>query len=177
MNNVSQIAIAPELLADSIAHALDRVVAQSATPDALRSALVSQAVAGEYEMGEVIFRENASADELLLIVSGSVALEMSVPGRGKVRLISLGPGDWVGWSALMGGGRMTTSALALTKTRVAKFSADGLRMMCDQNPGIGYPLMKCVAKSLANRLVATRLQLLDLFSTPSTQPRGDERSS
>lgn len=157
MSSITQTASPPELLADLIEHALDRVTAQSAVPNALRSALVSQAVAGEFESGEVIFRENASASELLLILTGSVALEMSVSGRGKVRLISLGPGDWVGWSALMGGGRMTTSALALTKTQVAKFSADGLRQMCDQNPDIGYPLMKCVAQSLANRLVATRL--------------------
>jgi len=177
MSNVSQIASPAEFLADSIGHALDRVTGQSAVGNALRLALVSQAVAGEYESGEVIFRENASANELLLILSGSVALEMSVSGRGKVRLISLGPGDWVGWSALMGCGRMTTSALALTKTQVAKFSADALRNMCDQNPEIGYLLMKCVAQSLANRLVATRLQLLDLFSTPSTQRRGDERSN
>ncbi len=177
MSNVSRIASRPEFVADSIGHALDRVTAPTAVHNALRSALVSQAVAGEYEAGEVIFRENASADELLLILAGSVALEMSVPGRGKVRLISLGPCDWVGWSALMGGGRMTTSALALTKTQVAKFSADGLQKMCDQNPEIGYPLMKCVAQSLANRLVATRLQLLDLFSPPGAQPRGEERTT
>jgi len=153
-----------ELVADPLGQALDRVAPGTHMPRALRDALVAKAALGSYDSGKLLFRENALATELLLILSGCVALEMSVPGRGMVRLISLGPGDWVGWSAVIGGGQMTTSALAVTDTQVARFSADELRQLCDQNHDIGYPLMKCVAQSLASRLVATRLQLLDLFS-------------
>lgn len=93
-------------------------------PEALRAALASQARLIVYDPGDVLFRENAVAQDLMLLLSGSVALEMSVSGRGKVRLISLGPGDWVGWSALMSGGQMTTSAVALSTTEVAEFSID-----------------------------------------------------
>ncbi len=175
MSNVSSTEAPSETQVDSLGLALDRLGSVTAMPETLRAALVSKAAFCNHDSGDVLFRENASARELLLILSGSVALEMSVPGRGKVRLLSLGPGDWVGWSALMGGGRMTTSAVALSITQVAKFSADELRQMCEQNPDIGYPLMKCVAQSLANRLVSTRLQLLDLFALPIARSMVDEQ--
>ncbi len=175
MNNLTTPQAPHENDFESLNHALDRLDSLVAMPEPLRAALASKAKLVIYDAGALIFRENAAAEDLLLILSGSVALEMNVSGRGKVRLISLGPGDWVGWSALMGGGQMTTSALALSITHAAKFSAIELQQMCDQNPDIGYPLMKCVAQSLANRLVATRLQLLDLFSSPITGETLDQR--
>jgi len=175
MNNLTSPQAPHENGVESLNQAFDRLDSVGAMPEPLRAALASNATLVSYDAGDLIFRENAAAQDLLLILSGSVALEMNVSGRGKVRLISLGPGDWVGWSALMGGGQMTTSALALSITHAAKFSAIELQQMCDQNPDIGYPLMKCVAQSLANRLVATRLQLLDLFSSPITGETLDQR--
>lgn len=168
MHDLSRAPVPNVQLGDLLDHALDRSAPHAAATEALRSALSSLASFCDYQAGQLIFRENAPADHLLLILSGRIALEISVPGRGKVRLISLGPGDWVGWSALMGGGRMTTSAIAVTNSVVAMFSANDLRQVCDQDPTIGYPMMKCVAESIANRLVATRLQLLDLFSPQKT---------
>lgn len=175
MNNLSSTESLRQPGGDSLSPALDRLGNLTSMPEALRAALASQARLIVYDPGDVLFRENAVAQDLMLLLSGSVALEMSVSGRGKVRLISLGPGDWVGWSALMSGGQMTTSAVALSTTEVAEFSADELQQTCEQNPNIGYPLMKCVAQSLANRLVATRLQLLDLFSSPTTDATSAER--
>lgn len=176
MNNLTSTEAPGESGFESLSPTLDCLGRLTAMPEALRIALASKARLVVYGPGEVLFRENAAAQDLLLILTGSVALEMNVSGRGKVRLISLGPGDWAGWSALMGGGQMTTSAVAQSTAHVAKFSADELRQMCDQNPDIGYPLMKCVAHSLANRLVATRLQLLDLFSSPTTDVTLAERT-
>jgi CRP/FNR family cyclic AMP-dependent transcriptional regulator len=172
MHNLSRAPVPHVQLVDLLDHTLDRCAPHAVNGGGLRATLSSLASFCDYQAGQLIFRENAPADQLLLILVGSVALEISVPGRGKVRLISLGPGDWVGWSALMGGGRMTTSAIAVTDTVVARYSANELRQVCDQDHGIGYPMMKCVAESIANRLVATRLQLLDLFS-PQTIAKAD----
>lgn len=112
----------------------------------------------------VLFREGAQNDELLIITIGRVALDMQVPQRGEVRIISLGPGDIVAWSALLGGGRMTTSAVAMEDTQVVAIRAADALSLCESDPEFGFQLMKQVAHALANRLVATRLQLLDLFA-------------
>jgi CRP-like cAMP-binding protein len=113
---------------------------------------------------ECLFREGAVNTRLMVVVHGRVALDMRVPGRGDVRILSLGPGDLVAWSALLGDGRMTTSAVALEATQVVALPAADVRAMCQADSELGYRLLERVAASLANRLVATRLQLLDLFA-------------
>lgn len=59
---------------------------------------------------------------------------------------------------------MTTSAIALQDTRLIAISGDEAIAICESDPTFGYNLMRQVAAALANRLVATRLQLLDLFA-------------
>ena len=113
--------------------------------------------------GEVIFREGSQNDRLMVVTLGRVALDMQVPGRGEVRILSLGPGDMVAWSAMLGGGKMTTSATALEDTQVVALPAGEVLKACESNHTFGYYMMRQLANSLADRLVATRLQMLDLF--------------
>jgi CRP-like cAMP-binding protein len=120
--------------------------------------------------GQIVFREGDENRKLFLIVSGRVALDMHVPGRGLVRIMSLGPGDMLAWSALLGDGRMTATATALDETRLIATGVECLRTACQADPNIGYALMRQMAVALSRRLVATRLQLLDLFC--DTEARG-----
>lgn len=119
----------------------------------------------EFRSGAVLFREGSVIHTLYIICRGGVALEMCVPARGCVRLLSLGPGDMVAWSALLGGGTMTTTAVAIEDTQVIAIAAPELLRICNTHPDVGHQVMRRMAQSLAQRLVATRLQLMDLFST------------
>jgi CRP/FNR family transcriptional regulator, cyclic AMP receptor protein len=135
-----------------------------ALPEHVLEQLASASVLRGYAAETVLFREGAQNHELMVICVGGVALDMLVPGRGEVRIMSLGPGDVVAWSALLGGGRMTTSAVALEDTQVVSISAGALLAICETDQVFGYHLMRRVASALADRLIATRLQLLDLFA-------------
>ncbi len=128
-----------------------------------------------YPADTLLFREGASNDYLMIISIGRVALDMQVPGRGSVRIMSLGPGDVVAWSALLGGGHMTTSAVAMQDTQILAIRAADAIALCQSDPVFGYHLMLQLAQALANRLVATRLQLLDLFAeTAPVGPQGPD---
>lgn len=118
----------------------------------------------EVRAGEIVFREGSRAAELFLIEQGHIALEMAVPGRGSCRILTLGPGDVLGWSALLGDGTMTATAIAVDAARLLVAPADQLRKLCEGDHELGYHVMRRMAHALARRLVATRLQLLDLFS-------------
>ena len=141
---------------------------------------VLEAIAGsatlcDFPAGTVLFREGAQNDKLMIVAAGRVALDVRVPGRGDVRILSLGPGDMLAWSALIGGGRMTTSAVTLQDTRLVAIPAAEAIALCESDPSFGYNLMRQVALALANRLVATRLQLLDLFAdTAPAIPQGPD---
>ena len=120
-----------------------------------------------YVGGAVIFREGAVCDELFLVDTGLVALDIFVPGRGPVRILTVGPGELLGWSALMGTGPMTATATALHETGVFAISGAQLRNLCDSNHAAGCQILRQINHALSQRLTATRLQLLDLFATPT----------
>lgn len=155
----------------ALAQVLGKLRFSQALPAAVVESVAAVADLREFAADTVLFREGAQNDQLMLVASGRVALDMRVPGRGEVRILSLGPGDMVAWSALLGGGRMTTSAVAQEDTQIVAVSGSDVLALCESDTAFGYHLMRQVAMALANRLVATRLQLLDLFAdTPPVVP-------
>jgi CRP-like cAMP-binding protein len=118
----------------------------------------------DFPEGTLLFEEGTQNPWLYLIVEGQVGLEMCVPARGCTRILTLGSGDVLAWSALLGDGRMTATAVALTATRTLAISAPNLKALCAADHDFGYEWMQAMAVALSKRLTATRLQLLDLYS-------------
>lgn len=114
--------------------------------------------------GTRLFTEGNRHENFHVVLQGHVRLEMSVPGRGSIPLLTVGPGEVLAWSALLGQGMMTASALALDSVRLATLPGDQLRKLCEAQPELGYQIMKQLSIALSQRLLATRLQLLDLFA-------------
>jgi CRP-like cAMP-binding protein len=126
-------------------------------------------IAGERTIakGQSLCQEGESCEELYLIESGHVGLDMFVPGRGQVRVMTLGPGEVLAWSALIGNQGATATGVALEETQAIVFPDDALMDLCRSNHDVGYPMMRELAKAISRRLVASRLQLLDLFQEES----------
>lgn len=114
--------------------------------------------------GTILFREGEIEDDVFVISTGHVRLSMNVPGRGDVPFLTTGPGELVGWSGLLGEGRMTATATATEETTLIAMSGQKLRDLCSSEQVLGYVLLKRVAQVLSQRLLSTRLQLLDLFA-------------
>lgn len=117
--------------------------------------------------GTILFHEGEKHDVLYLLHRGYVTLEMSLPVRGRIRLLTLGPGEILAWSALVGNGRMTATATADDDVELLQLPATELLRICELDPHFGYRLMGRLAAALGKRLLATRLQMLDLFATES----------
>ena len=126
--------------------------------------LAALAGVAEHAPGQILFREGGCNAELAFVIDGIVSLEMHVPSRGPARILTIGSGQLLAWSALLGGGTMTATAIALDRVRLIVFPAGALWSLCETNHDIGYSVMKQVAGSVARRLLGTRLQLLDLFA-------------
>ena len=133
-------------------------------PDRVIQELANVSALVDFPPGSVLFHEGTENPFLYLLRSGHVGLDMYVPGRGRVRILSLSPGEMLAWSALLGDGRMTVSAMALDDIQAVAMAAPKLRELCEADHEVGFQLMSRVAQSLAQRLLATRLQLLDLFA-------------
>jgi CRP-like cAMP-binding protein len=133
-------------------------------PSPVRRQLAAIARRCRYGRGSTIFTEGQVDPHAYVVVEGTVALEMSVPERGHVSLMTLGPGELLGWSAILQEGPMTARAVAASDCELIALPAIPLAETCAKDHHLGYQVMRRVAQSLARRLVATRLQLLDLFS-------------
>lgn len=146
-------------------------------PTKLLSLLLPLAHSRQYPPGTVLFKEGEHYLDFHLILDGHVRLDMCVPIRGRIPLLTVGPGDVLAWSALLAKGRMTTSAIAMNPVWTAAFEGPRLQQLCEAHPELGYHVMKQLATALSQRLLATRLQLLDLFGDHSPAPNGPELSS
>ncbi|HEX3657560.1 MAG TPA: cyclic nucleotide-binding domain-containing protein [Pirellulales bacterium] len=149
-----------------LAEVLDRLVFTAALPQQVSAVLASMSKLERFSAGQVIFREGDATRILYVVVSGRVMLEMQVPGRAPMRILSLGPGEMLAWSAVLNQGGMTATARVVEDVEVVAICAGRLLEICEQNPQIGYALMRQVAIALSERLVATRLQLLNVFGEP-----------
>ncbi|MDX1929501.1 MAG: acetate--CoA ligase family protein [Pirellulaceae bacterium] len=132
-------------------------------PAAAIDQLTAIAALKSYPAGRVLFNESDYHPYLHIVLDGLVILEMRLPGHGSRKILTLGRGDILAWSSFLTDGVMTTTAIAAEGTQVVEFSTDALRTLCEQNHELGYFVMRKVSVSLARRLLATRLQLLDLF--------------
>ena len=48
-------------------------------------------------------------------------------------------------------------------TKFIRLDGKCIRKKCDENPELGYELMRRFSRILQNRLIATRLQLVDIY--------------
>lgn len=158
---------------------LEELLFSAPLPPEVLDQLAAESTLQRIAAGAVLFREGSKPDNLYLVRSGRIALDMNVPGRGAVRILTVGPGEMVGWSALLDRGKMTASALAIEDTEVVVTPAGKLRELSESNHDFGFHLMRQMAGALSKRLIVTRLQLLDLFSDtpakiPANTPKGAE---
>jgi CRP/FNR family transcriptional regulator, cyclic AMP receptor protein len=118
--------------------------------------------------GHRLFEEGGTAHRFWLLRSGHIALDVHAPGRYKLLIETLGPGDLVGLSWLVPPYEWQFGATAVQDTVTFELNALAVRAACEENPGLGYELLRRVMAAAASRLHATRLRLLDLYAATTT---------
>lgn len=116
-----------------------------------------------YRGGDTIARENSPADHFFVIREGRVAVETFVPNHGALCLQTLHDGDIFGWSWLFPPYLWTFDARALDTVHAICLDGKCLREKCEEDPRLGFELMKRFAKIMTDRLQAARIQLLDIY--------------
>ena len=119
----------------------------------------------EVDAGVKLFQQGDKQDYLYIIIKGRVAVEISVPGRGRSRIYTAEPTEMLGWSSVTPVVRQrTASAVTVLPSVLVRMKAVELQKLCDENHSFGYIVMRRIANVAASRLLVTRLQLLDMFS-------------
>jgi CRP-like cAMP-binding protein len=116
-----------------------------------------------FEERQFIFREGDPADSFYFIREGLVSVELIVPQKGATTVLTVGEGEVLGWSWLAPPYRWHFDARALCPTRALVFDAKCLRTKCEEDHDLGYEILKRFTSIVAERLDATRLQLMDIY--------------
>ncbi|WP_327319522.1 Crp/Fnr family transcriptional regulator [Streptomyces sp. NBC_01235] len=114
--------------------------------------------------GARLFEEGGRADRFWIIRTGSIQLDMHVPGRRAAVIENLGHNELVGWSWFFTPHVWHLGAEATTPVRAYEFDATAVRSMCQDDAALGNDVAGWVGEVLAHRLRATRTRLLDLYA-------------
>jgi CRP/FNR family transcriptional regulator, cyclic AMP receptor protein len=116
--------------------------------------------------GTVVAREGDPADRFYVLREGRVAVGIAVPQHEQLVVATLGAGDVLGWSWLFPPHRWHFDVVAVGETHAIGLDGRCLRQKCDEDPALGYALMRRFARILVQRLESTRLQLVDVYGNP-----------
>ncbi|WP_338693122.1 cyclic nucleotide-binding domain-containing protein [Streptomyces sp. Q6] len=135
-----------------------------ALPAEHRDRLMRMARQVNFPQDARLFEEGGRADRFWIIRTGTVALDLHVPGRRPAVIETLGFGELVGWSWLFAPHVWQLGAEAVSPVRAYEFDAKAVRALCASDPELGREVSQWVGKVLAHRLLAARTRLLDLYA-------------
>ena len=117
----------------------------------------------QFDAGQVIFHEGDLWSVFYLLKEGMVALELESAER-VLRVQTLYAGDEFDWSALLPNAGKHFQARALTPVTALGFEAEQLLAAFKADPEFGLAFMLRLMGVVSERLRATRVQLLDMYS-------------
>jgi CRP-like cAMP-binding protein len=117
----------------------------------------------QFAEGQVIFHEGDDYSVFYLLVDGMVALEIEAPDH-VLRVQTLYAGDEFDWSALLPHAGKHFQARALTPVTTLAFEGEQLLATFKADPEFGMAFMLQLLGVVSERLRATRVQLLDMYS-------------
>ena len=117
----------------------------------------------DLKAGDFIFHEGDPAKNVYLIASGSVSLKICAGGMGAKQIVTLGPGELLGWSTLTNHPEFVATAVAKGSVCLVEIDGKKLHAMCDVDQEFGYELLRRTLQALSKRLIATWTQLADVY--------------
>lgn len=119
-----------------------------------------------FQANDVIFEENTPGDELYVIASGEIAIEVDPslvgkePSTGSHTIAILRRGQSFGEVSLVDQGLRSAGARCTQQdTHLIVIPRDKLMLLCDTYPQLGYRLMRNLAADLAMKIRHTDLQV------------------
>ncbi|HEX2883935.1 MAG TPA: cyclic nucleotide-binding domain-containing protein, partial [Candidatus Limnocylindria bacterium] len=109
-----------------------------------------------YPASAVLLNEGDDTPLFAIVTRGRVALRMRVPERGPVTILTVEPGDVVGWSALVPPHRATSTAVTIEPSTLIEFEPKRLRELLEHDLALSATLYPRLLEAIGRRLSATR---------------------
>lgn len=117
--------------------------------------------------GEPVDVQGQPADKFYILVTGRLAVVLTLDlgvAHQTYQIMTLGPGQMFAWSGLVGNPHYTAGSRALTNCSFLEFDVRELQQLFEQDPKLGYVIMRLVAQTIASRLKHIQLQLAQQYA-------------
>ena len=107
-----------------------------------------------YRDGTSLFKEQTKADKLYLILKGEVQLHFEMPQRenADTSIVSLNPGDAVGWSMIVPPYQYRLSGYCRGETTLLEIDRETLEVLVETNYHLAYIFLRNIAMLTGERL-------------------------
>lgn len=144
---------------------LKSVLLLSYLEDSMLKKIAEITLITKIDAGNYFFREGEHAQLLYSIIDGKVGLEIEKNSSTRVLVDTLPRGRTFGFSALVDTEerKYTSSAKAMTDTKVFFWKAADLETLFNQDCKLGLVFMRRIAKIIKTRLQIRNVQFLDIY--------------
>jgi CRP-like cAMP-binding protein len=118
----------------------------------------------EFGQGEYLWKQGDRAHAFHLVNSGKVALEIFIPHQGPLQIETMAAGDAIACSWVVESYRWHFDARALMDVSAVVLDGECLRQECDDDPILGYEMLKRLSRLQERSLQKTRLRIVELHS-------------
>jgi CRP-like cAMP-binding protein len=118
----------------------------------------------QFAPGQRVFQHDTDAEEFYIVQKGKVTVEIPALQGEPLVIQTLGDDSMLGWSWMIPPYMWSFDARAAISTSVVAVDGKRLREACDQDPVLGYALMKRFAILMAERLNAARRVAIQHYS-------------
>jgi CRP-like cAMP-binding protein len=142
---------------------LKQVKMFEAVDDGMLELVLSFSERRNFSTGEILFRADEVAEEFLNLLSGRAALTVPISVfmvERELQIEDKGPGDLLGWSALVPPHKYTLTATGTEPGEILAVGRDALLRFCEEHPSAGYTIMGNVASIIGGRLAQVKALLL-----------------
>jgi CRP/FNR family transcriptional regulator, cyclic AMP receptor protein len=119
--------------------------------------------------GAIVVQEGTACRAMGVVISGRIALRLGLPGGPDRTILTIDPGDVFGWSTVLPPAIATSTGVAVAPSRAITFDGNELRTALAVDCELAAAVYQRLLVSVARRLTATRVQLLDLYR-PANEP-------
>ncbi len=111
--------------------------------------------------GQILFRQGENADKFYVILNGRVSVQIPAIIGPNLEIQTLSKNQVLGWSWLIPPYQWNFQAKAEEDSDLLQFAGPDVLARCEQEPKLGYELLKKFAGLMSTRLEAARRKMMD----------------
>ena len=115
----------------------------------------------EIKKGQVLFRLGEHADKFYILRNGRISVQIPAVMGPTLEVQTLGTDQILGWSWLISPYQWHFQAKAEEDSKLLEFDGTAILARCEQEPKLGYELLKRFAVLMSERLDVSRQKLMD----------------